>query len=246
MHPCVYTERTGAPTIVGLDLSPRGTGVVLLDSLGRPVKRAFFTQKKKLVERFRGAPDDRAFYSWDAAGHDMAAQFARAIYTIETVLDLIESWKPEYVAIEQIPFHAEGKNRDQLHWLHALGMYGLTSNGLKFTVRPRPIRYYRATDTKIIATGKGNAQKPDMMAAADGAGFSVEKYDDAGEDLADAFWVAQTLRLELLLRSMTVRREELHGDALRVFFPAPPKKPKKNPAPGYLDQPFMKIDAYAD
>lgn len=236
--------------IVGLDLSPRGSGVVELDELGHVERRLFFTGTKGLVAQWKDEPDHRAILSPHVTEYDEAGQFQRTIDTTETVLQFIAECAPAVVAIEQIPFSATGKHRDQLYWLHSLILYGLTSGGLAFNEKARPLRYYRASDVKLFATGKGNAQKPDMVAAADGAGFDCSRYEDPGEDLADAFWVARMLRLELLLRAGKVQQMDLDGDALRVFFPAPkkPKKPKPGAkpkkakvVPGYLDRPFIEL-----
>lgn len=238
------------PRIMGLDLSPRGTGVLELSELGYPERRLFFTGTKKHVEAWKDEPDHVAVLSEHVGEYDEAGQFQRAIHTAETVLGFIAQCAPAVVAIEQIPFSAEGKHRDQLYWIHTMVVYGLTSGGLSYSEKTRPLRYYRATDVKLFATGMGNAKKPHMVAAADGAGFECSRYGDPGEDLADAFWVARMLRLELLLRAGKVQQTDLDGDALRVFFPHP-KRPKKNrdgtpkkqktQAPTYLERPFIQI-----
>lgn len=97
-----------------------------------------------------------------------------------------------------------------------------------------PFKEYEPSVVKKFATGSGTAGKPDMMAAAIEHGFDVRDYGKSGEDLADAYWIAELTRTELrikgnpdLLNSLTVKERE-------VFLATS----KKNPTP-MIERPFI-------
>lgn len=239
------------PHVVGLDLSARGSAVVELRE-GRVERALLFTNTQKLVKQYRDTPLLAAdgpirlsvVHSPDCAQFDDSAVWARSIQTAEAILGFVNAVNPQFVAIEQIPFSATGQHRDQLFDLHALVRYALTSGGLSFKETTRPLRYYLASDVKMFATGMGNARKPDMVRAADEQGLPFSLLKKAGEDLADAYWVAQAMRTEALYRLGDEDVLTKHPFAHRMFF-KPPKlnkagKEKKAPLP-YVIRPFLQL-----
>jgi len=233
--------------VVGLDLSARGSAAVYLDGSGQIRRAIFFSSKKTLVKKYADHNGlFEGFLSPDCAPYDESAVFQRTINTVETIMSFIAHWAPAVIGIEQIPFSATGQHRDQLYDLHALLRYAATSGGLAYKEAVFPLRYYLATDAKIYATGKGNSLKPAMIAAAEAEGWELEQFGKSAEDLADAYWIARMLQTELALRDGSLNLMNLSNEHLRVFNKPPVmKKGRKEPAPGYLDRPFLQLTAPA-
>lgn len=93
--------------------------------------------------------------------------------------------RPTNVAIEEGISHRNGKTTRNLAALWGAICHEFVSRGI-------PVEQVNVTEAKRTATGKGNATKAEMVAAA------TARWGITQPDEADAAWVAETARLLLL------------------------------------------------
>ena len=130
----------------------------------------------------------------------------------KTVAALIDE-RPELVAIEDYGFMGKGAG------FYVVELTGMLKHWL--WQRGIPFRLYDPQAVKQIATGKGNADKQQMIEAAEfcihGPGENLSKYGKAAADIADAFFVAYLLHHELRARENPNIVPHLSDKAKRVL-----------------------------
>lgn len=136
----------------------------------------------------------------------------------ESFIDgIITERKPEYVGIEDYAFGAS----DRAHAKGELG--GLArlrcwNRGVKF-------RLHDPQSIKMYAAHNGSASKDDVVESVEerhGLDFTIYngglKQTHVGEDLADAFWIAQLVWVEVQLRRGLLQLSDLeHPKEIQVF-----------------------------
>jgi len=139
--------------------------------------------------------------------------------------------------MEDHAFNAQGSSVYQLGWLHGLIRFGLNDGGLRCKGPVLPFRLYPPQSLKQIATGKGNAKKDEMIAAAIDAGVpcGVLGRPKPAEDVADAYWCARLLHAEKLVLSGRMKAYQLPGNAGSVL-----TKHGRNGG-SLLEQPFITL-----
>lgn len=100
------------------------------------------------------------------------------------------------------------------------------------------LRLHDPTTLKMAATGKGNAKKPDMLAAVpDDAvdGLDLKRLGDvAAEDAVDAWHLARLVLVEAKVRAGLIRLDELTEGQRRAFL----RVTESNPV-NLLDRPYV-------
>ncbi len=143
--------------------------------------------------------------------------------------NLLKNNKFDNAAIEDYAFAASKSNSVfQLGGLGEMLRLQLYRSGIAF-------RTYEPSKVKKFATGSGSAEKSEMVLAAYKDGFDVGQYGKSGEDLADAYWIAKMLTIEIFLHRNKDYINALNKTQQQVFT----EVTKAYPTP-LLDRPFYK------
>ncbi|MBZ4649260.1 crossover junction endodeoxyribonuclease RuvC [Thermosipho sp. (in: thermotogales)] len=137
-------------------------------------------------------------------------QIEKLIWGIEKVIEIIDKSKPDYIAIEDYAFRAQGR-------VFHIGGY---VEGIKMEIYRRriPLRLYDPLRVKQFVTGKGNSDKPAMALSAYkkwGIDFS-----DAGQysnNIVDAYSINKLLILELKLKQDSKLKDKLTEVEKHIF-----------------------------
>lgn len=199
--------------VVGIDQSSAGTAAVALEmDTGFLKGKMFFVPTKRDATDMR---DEGAILSPKVAAGDEPGRVARLANLRDKLVSFLISQNPSHVACEDYALAR------QAH-VHGLGEVGGVVRLLCWDYQI-PLRLYDVQALKIFATGKGNAQKAEMVAAVahDYLDFSnygkAPKFEDAAGNLTDAYVIAQMLRTELLLRSGVYTLQQLPENHRRVY-----------------------------
>lgn len=196
--------------VAGLDLSLAGTAAVVLDDDGRPSAGLVFSPV---------ARDARAGLEWVEVRRastvrlgDAAADYARTVEVADAVSRFLRARLPtgSVVGIEDHAFGARGTAVYQLGHLHGIVRRDVVAGlGSRFLL-------LGVGEVKRAATGRGNAEKAEVVAASIGRLELGELSRHAREALADAYAVARlTYHLERV-RSGRSTSSELPGDVARM------------------------------
>lgn len=201
-------------TFVGLDLSLAGTAAVQLDSTGSVVRVLAYSTSEREVARFAGHRACRIYPACVVQAGDAQGSWQRTL----TVADDLAAWLGmldaiSLVGIEDHAFSMRGNVVYQLGHLHGLVRAGLSRYGRSFLL-------VEPSANKLLASGKGRAEKRDMVAATEAAGFDLSPFGaSVKHNVADAYWVAQAARIWALLRDGKLKLAELPPHQRRVFSP---------------------------
>lgn len=111
---------------------------------------------------------------------------ARLVEITDQVMDLVGLYDPALVVIEDLPHGARNNAAGPLGMLHGAVRLMLMRHGMHYvTVTPATLKTY--------ATGRGNAQKPDMRMEL----YKRAQLDLADDNQVDAMWL-RLLGYELL------------------------------------------------
>lgn len=205
-------------TYLGLDLSLTGTGAVHLDSEGRVLDVLAWSTSDREVERAKSAKRPYSLElhrSREVEQGDAHASWLRTAAVSDTIRRWLDRHAPAgtHVAIEDHAYGVRTNAVYRLGHLHGLVRYSVNSLGLPFLL-------VEPTTVKFFATGKGRAEKEDMIAAT--RLFNIDLSDfgaSTRHNVADAFWLAHIIRTWHGLREKQVFLEDLPAHQARVFAP---------------------------
>lgn len=213
-------------SILGIDQSARGTAAVILND-GKFVDAVFYADTKRDAQRLggRGARTPLAVKAGDEVG-----KIVRLADLKYVLCSFLERWKPTYAALEDYALARQAHS-------HALGEVGGLVR-LELWRAKIPYRVYDVQAVKIFSTGKGNAEKADVILACRDRWEKLNfleygKALGAGGNVADAYVIAQLLTTELRIRSGEVSLESLPDEERRVFL-----RTTKQHLTNILDLPF--------
>lgn len=232
-------KRVSSDIVVGIDQSATGTAAVELVD-GKLARFLFFADTKKAAREVNraGHPPDvfRCVTPVTVKGaDDHVSKVVRLRRIRDELTRFVALVNPTYVA-----FEAYSLTRMAIA-ARVLGEVGGTVR-LLLADLGIPFRLYEVDSVKMFATGKGNAEKADMVLACrdrwDEPNFLVYgKTEGAAGNLADAYVIAQILHLELQVRSGAVAVEDLDKQSKAVLLRT---TPKKQPV-CILEQPFVEV-----
>lgn len=199
-----------AHRIAGLDLSLAGTAAVVLDGNGRPAGALVFSPvaRDRAVAARTGVELHRAERVQTG---DAVADYQRTAGVADAVRVFLRNnlHTGAVVGIEDHAWGAKGRAVYQLGHLHGMVRRDVVGLGCRFLLLGVP-------EVKAAATGRGNADKADVVAAAVPAFELGELSRHAREALADAYAVARlTWHLDRLRRGASTA--QLPGDVARLL-----------------------------
>lgn len=196
--------------VAGLDLSLAGTAVVVLEDDGRPSAGLVFSPVARDAIRPPEWLEVRRSYS--VRSGDAAADYERTANVAETVRVFLRARLAtgSLIGIEDHAFGARGRAVYQLGHLHGMIRRDIVSAlSCRFLL-------LGVGEVKVSATGRGNAEKSAVVAAAIGDLDLDGLSRHAREALSDAYAVARlTFHLERL-RTGACSTSSLPGDVARL------------------------------
>lgn len=168
--------------ILGIDPSLNGTALVKMKNF-KVIDFLFFTSVLKIANNFKEAVLNRE----------------SGVERLDIILDTFQKYLDDnkdinYIGIED---YAYGAKSNSIFQIGGLG------ESMRLIAYRNFISYRDLEPSKVkkFATGRGNAEKSEMVLGAYKDGFDVGKYGKNGEDLADAYWIAKMVCTELFIRS---------------------------------------------
>jgi Holliday junction resolvasome RuvABC endonuclease subunit len=195
-----------------------GTGGVQLDSEGRVFDVLAWSTSDREVER---AKAERRPYSLElhrsreVEQGDAHASWLRTAAVSDTTRRWLDRHAPAgtLVAIEDHAYGVKTNAVYRLGHLHGLVRYAVNNLGLPFLL-------VEPTTVKFFATGKGRAEKVEMVEATNAAGFDLSTFGASTKhNVADAYWLAQVVRTWHALREKRIDLKDLPAHQARVFAP---------------------------
>lgn len=223
-------------TVIGWDQSPNHCGVVMLDHTGKVLTVSYVTSSAKHAKMHvlgaRMPPEIVGIKEESQRGirrmkwwRDRTASTMNRLYYYAQEVSRVE---PMRVGLEDYPLKAA-------HRAHQMGEIGGAVKDVITDEAGVLLRLHGPESVKIAATGKGDAKKEEMIAAAKEAGFDFSSYGgDACEDLSDAYFIAELLRQEVLVSRGLVSLADLTPHMRKVFL----RVTKAHPV-NLLDRPWL-------
>lgn len=204
--------------VVGIDQSAVGSAMVaLVDGKLAEVKFYADTKAAAKAKAALGAEMPREVKAGDERGR---TERLAALYAL--IIEFVDRIKPTHAALEDYALA-------RLAYSHHLGEVGGIVRLALYDQRVF-FRTYDVQAVKLFATGNGAAEKAEMVLACrdkwEGRNFlEYGKSDGAGGNVADAYVIAQLLRMELALRRGSVRMDQLTEAERRVFLRTTKQRP---------------------
>jgi len=179
---------------IGIDQSLNGSGIAAVFQ-GAVVSFEAFTTVQRNA---RNSPNLHFFKSID---HSMASRIERVEFVSKWLLQRIVYLRhkfgvPAYVGIEGYAMNKKSNRFSDLCELGGAVKLGLFQNNI-------PYQVYAPPTLKKVFTGKGNAKKPQMIAACESlTGIDLSAYGKSAEDLADAILIAKMCEYHVLARML--------------------------------------------
>ena len=197
-------------TVVGIDQSARGTAAIALDN-GKFAGQVFFADTKTDAATLKGAG---AVESIAVKAGDDLGRVVRLDQILEVLSIFFSEFKPDFVAFEDYALARQA-------FSHSLGEVGAVVRLAAYWAGI-PFRVYDIQGIKIFATGRGDAEKADMIIACRSKWDQIDfmrfgKETGAAGNLADAYVISQLLWTEIRLREGDLRLDELEDHEHRVF-----------------------------
>jgi hypothetical protein len=231
-------------TVVGLDPSMRVPAGVELDDAGRIARAVVLTTSATDVRKFEKDARLRVLPSPEVhVGEDLAS-WHRIQRAAEALVDFAFGGPADVDGIEDHAPAGKGsqsKSAPKLGHLQGIIRYELNRGGTGRIVRTdqtggqlvvyrercTPFLTLEPSVVKAYATGKGNAEKPLLVAAAKRAGFfQLEGMTAAtAEGLADAYWIARLAQTWLLIKRGRLSVDRLAPLVRRLFVARKPGEP---------------------
>ena len=199
--------------VAGIDQSMNHAGMVVLDASGALIDVAYVTGK---VKEAKAHPNGVVLPTEFKKIQDESLRNARRMLwwgpIMQGFLARLQTPLPVHIAIEDYPLRAAQR-------AHQMGEVGGRLKNLILTSAPDvKIRLHGPESVKIAGAGKGDADKTEMIQAAKDAGFDFSAYGpSACEDLSDAYFLAELVRLEVRVRLGTTSLSQLSENMRRVF-----------------------------
>ena len=181
---------------LGIDASLNGSAFVLMKNF-KVIDYFFFTNVIKNSNSKHGI-----------LNKDTDTKRLNNIY--EWLNEFLKEYKIDNAVIENYAFGAKSNAVFQIGGLGELIRLCLFRHGV-------PFKEYTPPSIKKYATGKGNAEKSEMVLAAFKDGFDVSTYGKNGEDLADAYFIAKMLNDEMYIHKNIDHLEKLNTRKKEVF-----------------------------
>lgn len=237
--------------LFGLDISLKHYGLVEVDGqTGQVLNYQFMTDSKKFVN---ADPKHGILYKVDLGNDPETENFRRVEIVENSITSVLWTSTTGFImSIESYGFATMSpKFAEIAEQTGAVKRMVLRGGG--------QYRLHDPDSVKLFGAANGHALKKDMVLASSAAscgGFFffpgnllkkinkkigvkkqqvVEEYDGPGTDLADAYWLAQLLRTEMLLRNGLVALHDLPENQIRVFN----RVTKCHPV-NILDRPFAR------
>lgn len=208
----------GDGPLVGIDQSANGTAAVALVE-GKLCDVLFYADTKTAYKKLR---ERGALCPMTAKAGDETARVLRLEDLKYAIRRFVEKWCPSHAALEDYALARKA-------FAHSLGEVGgvVRLELLRMSV---PFRVYDVQAVKMFATGRGDAEKADMVLTCrdrwEGLNFlEYGKTEGAAGNVADAYCIAQLLRAELRVRAGAVKLEEIPEDERRVFLRTTKQRP---------------------
>jgi Holliday junction resolvasome RuvABC endonuclease subunit len=229
-------KRASEDVVVGIDQSAAGSAAVELVD-GRLGRFLFFADSKRSFRELNlKAPGHyRAIEPVLVKGPDDVAKVLRLRRIRDELTKFVAVVNPTHVA-----FEAYSSTRMAIA-ARVLGEVGGVVR-LLLSDLGVPFRLYEVDTVKMFATGRGDAEKAEMILACrdrwDEPNWTkFGKTAGAAGNLADAYVIAQILHLELAVRAGDVAIEDLDKNSKAVLLRT---TPKKQPI-AILDLPFVEV-----
>ena len=225
-------------SVVGIDQSATGTAMVRLDEVAHLVDQRFYADTKGDARRWE---QFGALEPVKVRAGDLRSQTYRLDQLDSQLQDFLIDSSGKVPVVRDTHAALEDYALARKAFSHALGEIGGTVK-LRLWNERIPFRAYDPQAVKIFVTGKGNADKTQMI---DGVkrkwGEDWRQYgrkdDGSAGNLADAFAIAMMLWTELQVRAGEIDLRDLPEEERRVFLRAT----KQNPV-NLLDLPFVLAD----
>ena len=205
--------------VIGIDQSARGTAAVALRE-GRLDGQVFVADSKTAARRLAeyGARRPVAVRAGDELSRTL-----RLDALVNLLAAFVRDYRPTHLALEDYALSRQA-------FSHSLGEVGGAVRLVALWCRV-PFRVYDIQAIKLFATGRGDADKADMIVACRSKWDEVDfhpfgREDGAGGNLADAYVIAQMLWTELRLRSAELKLEDLTDHERRVFLRTTRQQPE--------------------
>jgi len=210
-----------AHRVAGLDLSLAGTAAVVLDGGGCLASALVFSTVARDAKQARdGLTVCRATR---VTSGDSAGDYFRTAGVADVVRVFLRDnlQTGAVVGIEEHAFGAQGRSVYQLGHLHGMIRRDVVNLGCRFLL-------LNVAEVKAAATGRGNAEKAEMVAAAADALELDGLSRGACEALADAyavarlaFWLDRMKRTSTVLPPAVARLVKARGSTLAERRPIP-------------------------
>lgn len=218
--------------IFGLDISLKHYGLVeVSEETGEVLNYRFMTDMRKFVD---ADSKHGIFYRPDPKNDSETENFCRVHRVVKDIEDVVWPTSGAIIfAIEAYGFATMSPKFAEIAEQTGAVKSMLLRGGAQY-------RLHDPDSVKLFGAANGHALKKDMVVAAtiffDGVWWFppallkevkkkigvkkqqiVEEYDGPGTDLADAFWLAQLLRTEMMLRNGKITLADLPESQIRVF-----------------------------
>jgi Holliday junction resolvasome RuvABC endonuclease subunit len=229
-------KRASSDVVVGIDQSANGTAAVELVD-GKLGRLLFFADTKTKFRELRRSLGEEFFVVEPVIvkGDDEVAKTLRLRRIRSEMTRFLSLTNPTHVAFEGYSMTRAPVASRVLGEVGGLVRLVLSDVGVRF-------RVYPVEAIKTFACGKADAEKADMVLACrdrwDEPNFlRYGKTEGAAGNLADAYVIAQLLRLELEVRAGRAVLEDLDSTSRSVLQRT---TPKKQPV-AILETPFAEV-----
>lgn len=223
-------KKSNHDRLIGIDQSARGTAAVIL-KYGKIQDLMFYADNKTSAKKLS---KDGALMPMEVTAGDELSRILRLEDLKFKFRNFISRWRPVHAALEDYALA-------RLAYSHTLGEVGAIIK-LELFRLSIPFRIYDIQAIKMFATGRGDAEKADMIISCMNQWEELNflkygKEDGAAGNVADAYSIAQLLTTELLIRAGELDLKSIPEEKRRVFLRTTKQKPVN-----ILDTPFVVKD----
>lgn len=224
-------------TYIGLDISANHVGMVARQ--GKDVRYRYITTVQKEAKHASGVVESTLMLKANKFVGKGSYQVYRCRFIVDSILDFVLTNSPQgniYVAIEDYAYSSTTNSITVL-----AEITGCVKEAIINSLPNASIRLHSVTTLKKWAAGKGNAWKIDMFEAYKQAATTPECFGDMLQyqqkvkkvkkatipstelkgvvtDLVDAWWLADLIRTEILVRDGNIVYNVLPKHQQEVFF----------------------------
>lgn len=160
-------------TLMGLDLSLNGTGLVIIDKNANCIDYLSFTTNKKVKQK-----NSISLFELNKE----ESYFKKINFVVQKIMDMVDKWSPIYTFIEGYSFGSNSRSVTTLAELQGCIKYELNNKHVNWKSYPP------GTIKKFIASN-GHAKKPQVQEALIKINPKLEEFGD-NYDLFDAYAVS--------------------------------------------------------